>query len=85
MVRVHILPRVAPADRQLTLDELMPDEELLTEVAEYLDERRLIGMSVELLPVKLRGVSVVVNLQASPRTPTSSASSRTSPTRSTPT
>ncbi len=65
MVHVHILPAVAPADRQLTVDEVTPDEELMTEVAEYLDERRVIGMSVQLLPVKLRGVSVVVNLQAS--------------------
>ena len=32
-----------PADRQLAYDELVPDEELLQEVAEYLDERRLIG------------------------------------------
>ena len=65
MVRVHILPMVAPADRRLTVEELSPDEPLLTEVAEYLDERRVIGMSLELLPVKLHGVSVVVNLQAS--------------------
>jgi predicted phage baseplate assembly protein len=65
MLRVRILPTVAPADRQLTVDELSPDESLLTEVAEYLDERRLIGTTMELLPVKLRGVSVVVNLQAS--------------------
>jgi predicted phage baseplate assembly protein len=65
MVRVHILPMVAPADRQLSLEELSPDEGLLTEVAEYLDERKVIGMSLELLPVKLRGVSVVVNVQAS--------------------
>jgi predicted phage baseplate assembly protein len=64
MVRVHILPAVAPADRRLSLAELSPDEELLTEVAHYLDERRVIGMSLELLPVKLRGVSVVVNVQA---------------------
>ncbi len=64
MVRVHILPAVAPADRQLSRAELSPDEELLTEVAQYLDERRVIGMSLELLPVKLRGVSVVVNVQA---------------------
>ena len=48
MVRVHILPAVAPADRQLSLAELVPDEELLTEVAQYLDERRVIGMSLEL-------------------------------------
>ena len=45
----------------------MPDEELLNEVAEYLDERRLIGTTVQVAPVRLRGVSVVVNVQAAPR------------------
>jgi predicted phage baseplate assembly protein len=64
-VRVHVLPRVTPADRKLELHELTPDDSLLREVGEYLDERRVIGMTVELLPVRLRGVSVVVNLQAS--------------------
>ena len=44
----------------------MPEEELLTEVAEYLDERRLIGTTVELKPCRYRGLSVVVNLQARP-------------------
>ncbi len=37
-------------------------------MAEYLDERRLIGTTVELEPMKLRGMSVVVNIQAEPRT-----------------
>jgi hypothetical protein len=67
IIRVHILPNVEPADRQLTFEELNPDEPLLEEVAAYLDERRLVGTSLQLLPVKLRGVSVVVNLQASER------------------
>ena len=31
-MRVHILPQVAPADRRLTLEELTPDEDLLSEV-----------------------------------------------------
>ena len=44
----------------------MPDESLLQEVSEYLDERRLIGTTVQLLPCAYRGLSVVVNLQASP-------------------
>ena len=44
----------------------MPDEELLSEVAEYLDERRLIGTDVDLKPCRYRGLSVVVNLQARP-------------------
>jgi hypothetical protein len=57
---------VYPADRKLEYSELVPDEALLTEVAEYLDDRRLIGTTVQLLPCKFRGLSVVVNLQASP-------------------
>ena len=67
VVRIHIVPRVEPADRLMSLEELVPDEPLLEEIAAYLDERRLIGTSIELLPAKLRGVSVVVNVQAAPR------------------
>jgi predicted phage baseplate assembly protein len=67
-VRVHLLPQVDPADRKLSNEELVPTEELFAEVAEYIDERRLIGTTVELEPMKLRGMSVVVNLQAEPRT-----------------
>jgi hypothetical protein len=44
----------------------MPDEALMREVAEYLDDRRLIGTTVELEPCRFRGLSVVVNLQSSP-------------------
>jgi predicted phage baseplate assembly protein len=65
-VSLHLLPRVNRADRRLALDELVPDEPLYTTVAEYLDERRTIGTTVQLLPVRFRGVSVVVNLQAAP-------------------
>ncbi len=66
-VRVQVLPRVDQADRQLEFAELVPDEPLLEQVAEYLDERRLIGTTVQLVPAKLRGISVVVNLQAGPK------------------
>jgi predicted phage baseplate assembly protein len=65
-IPVHILPRLHPADRLLGYEELVPPEDLLQEVAEYLGERRLIGTTVQLLPIKFRGLSVVVNLQASP-------------------
>ncbi len=64
-VRVHLVPRVDPAARALSIDELTPDEDLLAEVAGYLDEHRLIGTVVELLPAGFRAVSVVANLQAS--------------------
>ena len=66
-IKVHVLPRVAPADRKLTFEELTPEEDLLGEIGGYLDGRRVIGTTVHLLPVRLRGVSVVVNLQAEPR------------------
>jgi predicted phage baseplate assembly protein len=65
-VSLHMVPRLYPADRQLTYHELQPSEELLQEVSEYLDERRLIGTTVQLLPCSYRGLSVIVNLQASP-------------------
>jgi predicted phage baseplate assembly protein len=65
-VALHIVPRVYPADKLLRYDELVPDESLMKEVAEYLDERRLVGTTVQLLPCRFRGLSVVVNLQASP-------------------
>ncbi len=63
-IRVHVLPRVAPADRRLEHEELVPDEELLGEIATYLDGRRVIGTTVDVLPAQLRGASVVVNVQA---------------------
>ena len=66
-VRVHVLPRVEPADRLLEADELIPDAELMAELAATLDEYRLLGTSIKLLPVRLRGVSIVVDVRASPR------------------
>ncbi len=63
---LHIVPHVYPADRQLAYDELVPEPELMEEVGAYIDERRLIGTTVQLLPCKFRGLSVIVNLQASP-------------------
>jgi predicted phage baseplate assembly protein len=65
-VPLHIVPRVYPADRQLAYAELVPEPELMEEVGAYIDERRLIGTTVQLLPCKFRGLSVIVNLQASP-------------------
>ncbi len=65
-IRVHVLPRLQPADRQLEYDELVPDEELMTDIAAALDEHRLLGCSVRLAPVRLRGVSVVADVRASP-------------------
>jgi predicted phage baseplate assembly protein len=64
VARIHLVPRIEPADRPLGYAELLPDQQLMSDVAAYLDERRLVGTRVELLPARYRGVSVVVNLQA---------------------
>jgi predicted phage baseplate assembly protein len=65
-VRVHVLPRIDPPDRLLEPDELVPDGELMAGLAAELDQYRLLGTSVRLLPMRLRGVSVVVDVRASP-------------------
>jgi predicted phage baseplate assembly protein len=65
-VSLYLIPHVDPADRLLTKDELLPHPDLYREIAEYLDERRTIGTTVQLLPVRYRGVSVVVNVQTTP-------------------
>jgi predicted phage baseplate assembly protein len=65
-VTVRLLPVVDPADDYLPADELTPDESLFSTVSDYLDERRTIGTTVQLLAVKLRAVSVVVDLQIAP-------------------
>jgi predicted phage baseplate assembly protein len=65
-VRVHVIPRVDPPDRLLTPRELTPDEGVMRLLAEKLEERRLIGTSVVLLPARLRGVSVAVDVRAAP-------------------
>jgi len=65
-VRVHLLPRVALPDRHLDLAELTPSDELMQTVAAALDRRRLIGTRIRLVPVRLRAVSVVVDVRASP-------------------
>ena len=78
-----ILPWVELADRRLEPEVLVADDALLQKVAAYLDER-LIGTTIQLVPAKLRAVSVVVNLQASAHSDLQ-RSSTTSASRCTPT
>jgi predicted phage baseplate assembly protein len=66
-VTLRILPRVDPADRRLTFEELTPDALLLEEIQRYLDARKLPGTPVRLEPMRFRAISVVVNLQVTPR------------------
>jgi predicted phage baseplate assembly protein len=65
-VTLGILPRVDPAHGRLTIEELTPDPELFEAVARHINARKFAGVPLRLAPVRLRGVSVVVNLEASP-------------------
>jgi predicted phage baseplate assembly protein len=65
-VSVYIIPQVQGADRFLTPDDLMPDADLLTHVRDYLEERRVIGMQVELDVCAYRPFQAVVDIVARP-------------------
>ncbi len=65
-IELRLLRRVEPADRMLAYDEVVPDEAVFEQVAAYLDERRTLGANLTLLPAGLRGVTVVVDVQAAP-------------------
>jgi hypothetical protein len=66
-VRVHILPRVEPADKHMRRAQLRPDPGLVEVVREFLDARRTVGTSIDVLPVELRGITVALKVQAAPR------------------
>ncbi len=66
-VTLAILPNVDPANRRLTLAELIPDADLLEEIARYLNARKVAGCAIRLQPVRFRAVSVVANLEVLPR------------------
>jgi predicted phage baseplate assembly protein len=67
-VRVLVVPAAVPdKEQRLTFEDLVPDEETLSEVASYLDTRRPVGARVLVEPPYYRGVTVVAQLTARPR------------------
>jgi predicted phage baseplate assembly protein len=62
-IRVVILPRVTPADGAVRAHELEVDDALREAVAQHLDERRLLGVTVEVTAARVREVSVAVDAQ----------------------
>ncbi|MUN61953.1 putative baseplate assembly protein [Kocuria sediminis] len=64
-VRVLVVPTAVPDDDdRLRFGDLVPDEDTLSAVAEYLDERRPVGVRVVVEPPRYRGVTVVARLTA---------------------
>ena len=65
-VGVRILPVVTNPASLVTFEELQPSDDLLSEVADYLDARRTLGTSVHVTPVALRGVTTVAEVALHP-------------------
>ncbi|MGI8802033.1 MAG: putative baseplate assembly protein [Solirubrobacteraceae bacterium] len=65
-VAVYLVAAIDDADRPLTLAELTPGRNIVLEVAEYLDARRIVGTTVSVGAAPMRGVSIVVNVEAAP-------------------
>jgi predicted phage baseplate assembly protein len=64
-IPVYVLPAVPerfpePA-RPLEFDDLTPEKEMLAQVRAYLDDRRVLGTSIDVQPVRLRGIQVAVD------------------------
>lgn len=67
-VRVLVVPAVVPdKEERLAFEDLVPDDEMLSDVASYLDARRPVGARVLVEPPFYRGVTVVARLTARPR------------------
>jgi predicted phage baseplate assembly protein len=64
-IPVFVLPavpdRFPEPPRPLEFDDLTPEKEMLAQVRTYLDDRRVLGTSIDVQPVRLRGIQVAVN------------------------
>lgn len=65
-IRVLVAPRCHAPPDQLDLDELVPDEALLSTVRDYLEERRTLASAIELGNLWFQGVKVRTALQCTP-------------------
>lgn len=66
-VRILIVPAAADGERgELSIEQLIPSDESLTRIRDYLDERRTIGARVMVEPPTYLGVTVVARLKARP-------------------
>jgi predicted phage baseplate assembly protein len=63
---LRMLRKADEPARQLTLEQLSPSTEDFRAVRAHLDEHRLIGTTLDLGTVRLRGVTAVVQVQATP-------------------
>jgi predicted phage baseplate assembly protein len=68
-VRILVVPAAADDElARLRFEQLVPTDETLQSIAEYLDERRIIGARVIVEPPVYQGITVVARLRARSRT-----------------
>jgi predicted phage baseplate assembly protein len=60
---IRVLPRVHDPVRAIPHSELDPPEEVLHHVAQHLDEARLLGSLLEVVPMGLCGITVVTEVE----------------------
>ncbi|HVM10563.1 MAG TPA: putative baseplate assembly protein [Acidimicrobiales bacterium] len=67
-VRVHIVPHVEEDENgAIEFGDLLPNDDVLSAIADYLDERRTIGARVKVESARYAPLSVVALLRAKPR------------------
>jgi predicted phage baseplate assembly protein len=67
-VRVLVVPAVsADDDGRFTFEQLVPPEQMMATVRDYLDERRMVGARVVVTPPRYLGVTAVIRVRPRPR------------------
>jgi predicted phage baseplate assembly protein len=67
LVRVLVVPNVASDDfEQVRREDLIPLEDTVARIADYLEQRRIVGTRVAVEPPAYRGLKIAVKLSAMP-------------------
>ena len=66
-VRVLVVPDATERDGRIRFEDLVPSEQILTQITEELDARRVIGTRLVVEPPFYQGITVVARLTARPR------------------
>ncbi len=68
-VRLLVVPRVSKEPSEIELDDFIVSDELVAQIAAYLDRRRTLGTSVEVGTPYYQGVTVAARLRSVPGRP----------------
>ena len=68
LVRVLVVPSAVDDAGRLRFEQLIPDDDTLQRITDYLEQRRMIGARIVVEPPVYQGITVVARLRAKPRT-----------------